>query len=204
MKSYSVVAAALAVAALIHGTAAFALGSDQTPGQKIQIDPKTLPKPGASPSRGNPPHRIPLPADATLKVPTGFVVNVFADHIGDARNVRVAANGDVFVVASSENKIFFMHDEDGKAVGGLWGRLAYDWLFIELLAVPEQYRGQDHGTALMNEAERIARASGCTGIWLDTYEFQARGFYEKLGFEVFGTLEDHPAGQRRFFLRKHL
>jgi GNAT superfamily N-acetyltransferase len=97
-----------------------------------------------------------------------------------------------------------LNDEDGKAVGGLWGRLAYDWLFIELLAVPEQYRGQDHGTALMNEAERIARASGCTGIWLDTYEFQARGFYEKLGFEVFGTLEDHPAGQRRFFLRKHL
>jgi GNAT superfamily N-acetyltransferase len=97
-----------------------------------------------------------------------------------------------------------LNDEDGKAVGGLWGRLAYDWLFIELLAVPEQYRGQDHGTALMNEAERIARASGCTGIWLDTYEFQARGFYEKLGFEVFGALEDHPAGQRRFFLRKHL
>ncbi len=97
-----------------------------------------------------------------------------------------------------------LNDEDGKAVGGLWGRLAYDWLFIELLAVPEQYRGQDHGTALMNEAERIARASGCTGIWLDTYEFQARGFYEKLGFEVFGTLDDHPAGQRRFFLRKHL
>ena len=54
----------------------------------------------------------------------------------------------------------------------------------------------------MLEAERIARANGCVGIWLDTYEFQARGFYEKLGFEVFGSLKDHPVGHRRFFLRK--
>jgi GNAT superfamily N-acetyltransferase len=95
-------------------------------------------------------------------------------------------------------------DEHGHHVGGLWGRFAYDWLFIELLAVPEAYRGGRYGTALMEQAERIARANECVGIWLDTYEFQARGFYEKLGFEVFGTLGDHPVGQKRFFLRKHL
>ena len=95
-------------------------------------------------------------------------------------------------------------DEQGNHVGGLWGRLAYDWLFIELLAVPEEHRGGRHGTALMAQAERIARANECTGMWLDTYEFQARGFYEKLGFELFGTLEDHPIGQKRFFLRRHL
>ena len=95
-------------------------------------------------------------------------------------------------------------DEQGNHVGGLWGRLAYDWLFIELLAVPEEHRGGRHGTALMAQADSIARANECTGMWLDTYEFQARGFYEKLGFEVFGTLEDHPIGQKRFFLRKHL
>lgn len=95
-------------------------------------------------------------------------------------------------------------DEHGEQVGGLWGRCAYDWLFVELLAVPEAHRGQDHGTALMQEAERIARANDCVGLWLDTYEFQARGFYEKLGFELFGTLDDHPIGQKRFFLRKRL
>lgn len=95
-------------------------------------------------------------------------------------------------------------DEHGAQVGGLWGRCAYDWLFIELLAVPEAHRGEDYGTALMEQAERIALANECVGIWLDTYEFQARGFYEKLGFEVFGTLEDHPIGQKRFFLRKQL
>lgn len=95
-------------------------------------------------------------------------------------------------------------DAHGDHVGGLWGKLAYDWMFIELLAVPEEHRGARHGTALMKQAERIARADGCIGIWLDTYEFQARGFYEKLGYELFGTLDDHPIGQKRFFLRKHL
>jgi GNAT superfamily N-acetyltransferase len=95
-------------------------------------------------------------------------------------------------------------DEQGDQVGGLWGRCAYDWLFVELLAVPEAHRGRDHGTALMQEAERIARENDCVGLWLDTYEFQARGFYEKLGFELFGTLDDHPIGQKRFFLRKRL
>lgn len=93
-------------------------------------------------------------------------------------------------------------NEHGDHVGGLWGKCAYDWLFIELLAVPEEHRGGSYGKALMERAERIARDNNCIGLWLDTYEFQARGFYEKLGFEVFGTLDDHPVGQKRFFLRK--
>ncbi|NWK98061.1 GNAT family N-acetyltransferase [Sphingobium lactosutens] len=93
-------------------------------------------------------------------------------------------------------------DELSNHVGGLWGQCAYDWLFIELLAVPAEHRGRGYGTALMAQAEDIARSGGCIGIWLDTYEFQASGFYEKLGFEIFGTLGDHPVGQKRFFLRK--
>ena len=94
--------------------------------------------------------------------------------------------------------------EDGQHVGGLWGKTVYDWLFVEWLAVPEEHRGKQYGTALMHKAEAVARDYGCVGIWLDTFEFQARGFYEKLGFEVFGTLEDHPVGQRRYFLSKRI
>ena len=93
-------------------------------------------------------------------------------------------------------------DDSGNDVGGLWGKIGYDWLFVELLAVPAALRGQSLGSALMHEAERIAREAECVGMWLDTFEFQARGFYGKLGFELFGTLEDHPLGARRFFLKK--
>jgi GNAT superfamily N-acetyltransferase len=113
-----------------------------------------------------------------------------------AYNIRQAGDPRIRPVA------ILLTDEGGDHVGGFWGKLVYDWLFVELLAVPEEYRGGNYGTALMQGAERIARADNCVGIWLDTYEFQARGFYEKLGFEVFGALDDHPIGQKRFFLRK--
>jgi GNAT superfamily N-acetyltransferase len=88
--------------------------------------------------------------------------------------------------------------------GGLWAACYYDWCFIELLAVPEASRGQGLGRRLMAEAEAFARTYGATGIWLDTFSFQARGFYEKLGFAAFGQIEDHPRGGRRFFMQKRL
>jgi GNAT superfamily N-acetyltransferase len=91
---------------------------------------------------------------------------------------------------------------NGKTLGGLWGRTSYDWLFVEFLVVPEQFRGQDIGSELLSRAEDIARQRGCVGVWLDTYAFQAPGFYKKRGYEIFGTIEDHPRGARRFFLKK--
>lgn len=75
-------------------------------------------------------------------------------------------------------------------------------MHVDLLAVPESLRGQDVGTALMQRAEAMARERGCVGAWLDTFAFQARGFYEKLGYNVFGEIPDHPVGSARYFLRK--
>jgi GNAT superfamily N-acetyltransferase len=91
---------------------------------------------------------------------------------------------------------------DGEPAGGLWGKTGYGWLFVEFLSVPEQARGRGLGAALMNRAEAIALESGCVGSWLTTFSFQAQGFYEKLGYSVFGRLEDSPAGNDRIFMRK--
>jgi GNAT superfamily N-acetyltransferase len=95
-------------------------------------------------------------------------------------------------------------EEDGAVVGGLWGRTAYDWLFVELLFVPEGLRRQGLGAALMTAAEDEARSRGCHSAWLDTFEFQARGFYERLGYTCFGELPKFPAGYSRYFMRKAL
>lgn len=95
-------------------------------------------------------------------------------------------------------------DENGTRIGGLTGRALYDWLFVELFHIPEALRGQGHGRRLMQKAEAFARERGLIGIWLDTFDFQARPFYEKLGFTVFGTLEDHPRDGNRYFLKKRL
>ena len=69
-----------------------------------------------------------------------------------------------------------LKDENGQTVGGLWGRSAYEWLFVELLFVPDELRGTGIGTSLMRQAEEIARTRHCTGVWLDTFAFQALPF----------------------------
>jgi len=90
------------------------------------------------------------------------------------------------------------------SLGGLWGYTSYGWLYVQLLAVDEAVRGQGAGRELLLRAEAEACSRGCHGAWLDTHEFQARGFYERLGYEVFGELTDYPPGFARFFLRKTL
>ena len=71
----------------------------------------------------------------------------------------------------------------GEVVGGLVGQTSWDWLFIELLWVADGWRGHGLGREIMRRAEAEAAQRACIGAWLDTFEFQARGFYEKLGFK---------------------
>ncbi|ASY56574.1 GNAT family N-acetyltransferase [Sinorhizobium sp. CCBAU 05631] len=88
------------------------------------------------------------------------------------------------------------------ATGGLYATDGYGWAFVRYLAIPDEYRGQGLGRRLMEEAKRIARARGYIGLRLDTFEFQAPPFYEKLGFELFGELEGAPGAIPRYFLKK--
>ncbi|WLH82890.1 N-acetyltransferase [Pseudomonas sp. FP2338] len=91
-----------------------------------------------------------------------------------------------------------------EVVGGLYGEIAFGWLFIELLSIPDQMRTQGTGTRLMRAAEDLARERGCEGIWLDTFSFQAPGFYRKQGFTEFGHIADFPPGHKRHFFHKRL
>jgi GNAT superfamily N-acetyltransferase len=100
--------------------------------------------------------------------------------------------------------IIAIDDAEGRVVGGLWGRTAYDWLFVELLFVPDSLRGRGMGADLMKRAEDEALVRGCHSAWLDTFEFQARGFYERLGYTCFSELPDYPVGSARYFMKKAL
>lgn len=93
---------------------------------------------------------------------------------------------------------------DDCVIGGLWGCTAYNWLHIELLFLPENLRGKGVGQTTVSKAESEAIARGCTHSWLDTHEFQARGFYESMGYTCFGELPDYPLGYARYFMRKNL
>jgi GNAT superfamily N-acetyltransferase len=92
--------------------------------------------------------------------------------------------------------------DTGDVVGGLWGGTNFAFLHVDLLFVPEKLRGSGLGRKMLLDAEREAISRGCRGAWLDTFSFQARGFYERLGYTVFGMLDDFPPGQHRIFLHK--
>jgi GNAT superfamily N-acetyltransferase len=100
--------------------------------------------------------------------------------------------------------VIAIRDVSGAVIGGLSGHTSRSWLFTHLLVLPEALRGQGLGKRLMTMAEEEAVARGCVGAWLDTFEFQARGFYEKLGYTCFGEIQDYPPGQSRFFMKKQL
>lgn len=100
--------------------------------------------------------------------------------------------------------VVVMRDAANEVAGGLWGVTGYGWLFTQLLVVPAASRGQGIGTRLMDMAEAEARARGCQGAWLDTFEFQARRFYERAGYECFGELPNYPPGFSRYFMKKSL
>lgn len=100
--------------------------------------------------------------------------------------------------------ILLRDDASADAVGGLWARVSWGWMFVELLFVPERLRGEGVGTRLLASAEDLARQKGCTGIWLDTFSFQAPDFYRKHGYAAFGALDNYPNEEKRFFFQKRL
>lgn len=100
----------------------------------------------------------------------------------------------------------FLRDGEGTLVGGLLGVTYWGWLVIDVLWVDERFRGQGYGDRMLAAAEDEARRRGCSRVQLDTLSFQARPFYEKRGYRVFGELEDFPAGSEhtRYYLTKKL
>jgi ribosomal protein S18 acetylase RimI-like enzyme len=98
--------------------------------------------------------------------------------------------------------VLLLRDGDGTIRGGLLGYTHWNWLFVSHLWVHESLRGGGLGHKLLARAEAEAAARGCRNAHVDTFSFQAPGFYESLGYEVFGTLDDYPPGHSRCFLQK--
>jgi GNAT superfamily N-acetyltransferase len=98
----------------------------------------------------------------------------------------------------------YARDEFGVVRGGLTGSSYYDWLFVKWLWVAEPFRRQGFGSKLLNRAEEVARERKVGAVYLDTFTFQAPGFYEKHGYREFGRLDDAVHGHARIWLAKRL
>ncbi len=81
---------------------------------------------------------------------------------------------------------------------------AYDVIAGGLFFLPESLRGAGLGSRMLQLAEDEARRRGCCAAMLYTISFQAPAFYERHGYRVFGTVDCHPQGTSRIFLKKAL
>ena len=98
----------------------------------------------------------------------------------------------------------FLKDERGAVLGGALGHVWGGWLNLEFLWVTEPFRGKGYGANLLEAAEDEARTQGCHGVFLTTFSFQARPFYEKFGYEVVADIPDYPKGHTYYALKKRL
>ena len=88
----------------------------------------------------------------------------------------------------------------GGALGHVWG----GWLDLDTLWVVKPFHGQGYGAMLLRAAEDEARTQGCHSVFLTTFSFQAKPFYEKFGYEVVADIPDHPKGHSHHVLKKTL
>lgn len=136
------------------------------------------------------------PQQATLDV---------IDNGLDSYNAQFsAAPFEEFVVALKTATDDAGHAEvNGEVKGGIYAQVWAGMLTIKWVWIDAPLRGQGHGQQLMLTTEAEGRRRGCSAVWLDTFEFQARPFYEKLGYATFSEL-DYPAGFKRYFMKKNL
>ena len=98
----------------------------------------------------------------------------------------------------------FLRDETGRIVGGAHGQLWGSSVHIAAMWVDESHRGKGYGSTLLGAVESYAVSQGHFLVYLETTSFQARPFYEGLGYRVFGELPGVAEGCTLFFLRKDL
>jgi ribosomal protein S18 acetylase RimI-like enzyme len=95
-----------------------------------------------------------------------------------------------------------MKDGDGAIVGGIFAVAFWSGLAIDLFWISEQFRGLGYGSQLLQQAEDEGRRRGADKAFLNTHTFQAPGFYEKHGYELYGELKDFPPGyDRRYYVK---
>lgn len=139
-----------------------------------------------------------------------------SDHVSDADLAQIRAG-----LAASDPSLgpyapmplaVLLHDPErggaggdpGVLVGGLIGATVWQWLAVRLLWVDPAHRGAGHGRRLLAAAEAEARERGCQHARLNTFSFQAAGFYERCGYRQVLALEDFPHGHQRLFYVKSL
>ncbi len=126
----------------------------------------------------------------------GYIV----DKLVEYNLSKVEAEQDVLFIDLSKKIL----DGDRIIAGIIAKMYCWNMVYIDTLWVDSEYRNKDLGSKLLKEIEYDSKNRGATLIHLDTFDFQAKEFYEKNGYIVFGVLEDCPTNHCRYYLKKKL
>lgn len=148
------------------------------------------------------------PSMMKSKSDTGVIVTVGTPtEVEDVHNRILNFNAKQVPLTQEEPFIYldYVVKDNNKVLGGI-KTVLYNWnmLFVNVLWVDEDCRHHGYGSALLKRAELEAKKMGSTLAHVDTFDFQAKDFYLKNGYEIFGVLKDCPPGHERYYLKKAL
>jgi GNAT superfamily N-acetyltransferase len=144
-----------------------------------------------------------------IRNPTYNLMNIYKSTIEERElldNKLVEFNREKVPFQQSADWIDLSHMlkvETEEAIAGI-NAMLYCWniLYIDILYVEEAHRGKSYGKILLAKAENEAKQLGGYMSHLDTFDWQAKEFYEHLGYEIFGILENCPRGHKRYYMKK--
>lgn len=116
-----------------------------------------------------------------------YTFNVEATGLDDGRLLSVKAR-----------------DADGSLAAGLSGWTWGACMYVDLLWVRADRRGQGLGSRVLDAAEQEAVARGCRMVSLSSHSFQAPGFYLGRGYVEVGRTDGYPVGHSQVHLVKKL
>jgi GNAT superfamily N-acetyltransferase len=140
---------------------------------------------------------------------TGHNINVVVDYDPTQADNAVISEG---IVASNARivgerdkafSIFLKHDS-GQVFGGIQAFLDTESIYIDVLWIEEKLQKKGYGTKLLDAVEQEAIKNGCAYITVDTWDFQAEGFYLKNGYERIGEVKNYWLGHSKISLRKKI
>jgi GNAT superfamily N-acetyltransferase len=126
------------------------------------------------------------------------------EDISGLRAELVKHNLQASSIAQSMDMAVFVHDSSGRLVGGITGNLWGGVLEIDFLWLHTDLRGQGLGAQILSRLEEEAVARGGSVAFLNTFSFQAPGFYQKSGYQVIDVVDGYPDGVKKLFFKKNL
>ncbi|EOH99347.1 hypothetical protein UAW_00497 [Enterococcus haemoperoxidus ATCC BAA-382] len=123
------------------------------------------------------------------------LIKLLSENQEEEKNVPAEKNLP-FSLALYDNELY---------IGGITANKWMNATHISLLAINKNYRGKGYGLQLLKKAETFAIDSGSSLITINTQDYQAKNFYEKYGYQVFGQLVDTPfIGTTKYYLVKRI